>query len=346
MRNDLHHPTTSRLTLEKIAELAGVSRSTASRVLRNHGSVSQRARERVLQVVQETGFQPNAAARSLAGHHTNIIGLFITEVSRHIFNDPYFGRLIEGVTQAANQLDQTLTLFLLHEEEDAASVTARVVKNPFVDGVLISNTAKDNPVVPQLLEHNMPFVVVGRHDDPSISYVDADNLGGAHTAVTYLIRQGYQRIGTLTGTMTNYSAIDRLQGYKDALRSRGRSVDQRLIHLGEFSSASGYHGTKKLLDNNVDAIFAASDAIALGAMDAINEAGLRVPDDVAIVGFDDLSFAAKMSPPLTTVRQSIGRSTRMAVSILLDIVANRDTSPHRISLPTEMVVRASTKGVG
>ena len=333
----------SKLTLEKIAELAGVSRSTASRVVRNHGSVSKRARERVMAIVEETGFQPNAAARSLAGHRTNIIGFFISEISRFIFNDPYFGRLVEGVTAAANEADQTLTLFLLHDENDSTRMTTRILQNQLVDGIVISNTLKDNPVIPQLIEKKLPFVVVGRHEDPTVSYVDADNVGGAYTAVSHLMRLGYQRIGTLTGTMTNYSAIDRLQGYKDAHRTRGKEVNPNFIYLGDFNETSGYDGTKQLLRHKVDAIFAASDAIAVGALRAIKDAGLRIPEDVAVIGFDDLPFASTTNPPLTTVRQSIRQTGNMAVDILLDIVTNKDTQPHRISLPTELVIRSSTR---
>lgn len=333
----------SALTLEQIAELAGVSRSTASRVLRNKGSVSKRARESVLRVVEETGYRPNAAARSLAGHRTNIIGFaIIFEVSRHVFNDPYFGRLVEGITQASNECEQTLTLFLLHDEEDAEQMTTRILQNPLVDGLVISNTVKDNPVIERLIENDMPFVVVGRHENPQVNYVDADNRAGAYTAVNHLIRLGYKRIGKLTGTMNNYSAIDRLQGYKDALRARGREVDSNLIYYGEFVEESGYDGAKKLLQHNVDAIFAASDAIAIGALRAIQEAGLSVPDDIALIGFDDLDFTLKTSPPLTTVRQSIRQSGKLAVNILLDIVADKNSNPQRISLPTELVIRNST----
>lgn len=335
----------NKLTLEKIAELAGVSRSTASRVMRKQGSVSKTARERVLAVVEETGFQPNAAARSLAGSSTNIIGFVISEVSRHIFNDPYFGRLIEGVTQTANGFDQTLTLFLIHDEQDVPRMTTRILQNQLVDGIVVSNTIKDNPIIPSLLKNNMPFVVVGRHEDPRVSYVDADNLGGAYSAVSHLVRVGYKRIGTLTGTMTNYSAIDRLEGYKNALQARGREINEQHIYRGEFTQLSGYDGAKHLLSKNVDAIFAASDAIASGALEAINEAGLRVPDDIGLIGFDDLPFAAGTNPSLTTVRQSIRQAGSMAVEILLDIVANNDALPHRISLPTELVIRSSTRSL-
>lgn len=333
----------TKLTLEDIAERAGVSRSTASRALRNQGSVSQRARDRVLRVVEETGFRPNPAARSLTGHRTNIIGFFITEVSHYVLQDPYFGRLIEGVTQSANERDQTLILFLQHDVNDIDRMTARILQNPLVDGLVISSTLIDNPIVPQLLDNNVPFVIVGRHEDPRVSYVDVDNHASAFTAVSYLFRQGCRRIGTVTGSMSNYSAIDRLQGYRDAHRAYGATVDDSLVYLGDYLESSGYIGTRQLLRRNVDAIFAASDAIALGALDAIHEAGLRVPDDIALIGFDDLPFAASAEPPLSTVRQPIQQTGKVAVEILLDLVGNPTSSPQRVSLPTELIVRASSE---
>lgn len=329
------------LTLEKIADLAGVSRSTASRVLRKQGSVSQRARESVMRVVEETGFQPNAAARSLAGHRTNIISLYISEVFSAVFNDPYFGRLIEGVSLASNQADQTLTLFLLHDEGDAERTADRIAKNPLVDGVIISNTDTTSPIIPRLLERNMPFVVVGRHEDPRVSFVDSDNLGGAYMAITHLIRQGYSHIGTITGPMTNPSAIDRLEGYKDAHQAKGRVINEDLIYYGTFTKDSGYDGAKVLLKEKVDAIFAASDSIAIGALEAILEAGLRVPEDVAVIGFDDLPFARFLDPPLATVRQSIRQAGKTAVDLLLTTVADPQKPVERVVLPTDLVLRRS-----
>jgi LacI family transcriptional regulator len=331
----------TNLTLEKIAELAGVSRSTASRVVRNQGSVSAKARANVQRIIQETGYQPNAAARSLAGHRTDIIGFVILEIFRYIFNDPYFGRLVEGVTQEANNQDQTLTLFLLHEANDIARLTTRILQNPFVDGLVISSTIIDNPIIPRLLERNLPFVILGRHENSQVSYVDTDNVGGAYTAVSHLLRLGYQRVGTITGTMNNYSAIDRLEGYKNAHRDLRQEIKPEFIHIGTYMEESGYAGMKQLLKQEVDAVFAASDSIAIGAMKAIHEVGLRIPEDVAIVGFDDLSFAAKANPPLTTIRQTIRQIGQLAVDTLMALVENKEMPPRRVSLPTELVIRGS-----
>ena len=331
----------SKITLKEVAEMAGVSRSTASRVLRKQGSVSKKARENVLRIVDQTGFQPNAAARSLAGVRTNVIGLFITEISRHIFNDPYFGRLIEGVAQTSNQMEQTLTLFLLYDDNDATRMTERILQNPLVDGLIISSTNVDNPLVDRLLERELPFVVVGRHENPRVSYVDTDNVNGAFAAVNHLFRQGYRRIGTITGTLSNYSAIDRLEGYRKAHAAWGHDVDESLIYEGAFVEMRGYEGMKSLIEKKVDAVFAASDMIANGALIALSEAGLRVPEDIAIVGFDDLPLAINTNPPLTTIRQTIRQTGKHAVETLLDLVGDESMPPRRTYLPTELVIRSS-----
>jgi LacI family transcriptional regulator len=181
-------------------------------------------------------------------------------------------------------------------------------------------------------------------------------------AVSHLIRLGYERVGTITGTMTNYSAVDRLEGYKQAHRDLGREIksgfiyhgdykkDRRdwqqdatsnLVYYGEYIEMSGYEGMKQLLKQNVDAVFAASDSIAIGAMKAIHEAGLRIPDDVAIVGFDDLPFATQVSPSLTTIRQTIRQTGQIAVDTLMALVENKEMPPRRVSLPTELVIRSS-----
>lgn len=334
----------SKLTLEKIAELAGVSRSTASRVLRNQGSVSRRARQRVLEIVEETGYQPNAAARLLAGQRTNIIGLVIAEPSQSLFTDPYFPRVIQGVTQATNQYNQTLSLFLFHTKEDESRLSNKILHNQMVDGIIITGTHMDDPLLPKLIESDLPFVMIGYHDDPQVNFIDSDNISGAYTAVTYLVRLGYERIGHITGHMNNQAARNRLQGYRNGLRDRGRAIVEELIVFGDYSEISGYDGMRNLLKHNVDAVFVASDSMAMGTIRAVHDAGLRVPEDVAVVGFDDLPVALRSEPQLTTIRQPIRRTGSMAVEMLLDVLDNGAHPARRITLPTELIVRASCGG--
>lgn len=333
-----------RLTLEQIAKQSGVSRSTVSRVVRNHESVSPAVRQRVIEVIKETGYQPNAAARSLAGQRTNVIGLVIAESAQSLFTDAYYPMLIQGVTQATNDYEQTLTLFLFHNRADEEKLSPRLIRNQLVDGLIVTGTRIDDPLVPRLLKSDVPFVLVGRHEDPRVNFIDVDNVAGSQAAVSYLTRLGHSRIGIITGTMQNRSAIDRCEGYKQALRSRGIPIDDRIVVEGNFTEHSGFVGMNRLIEQNVDAVFVSSDGMAIGALRAAREAGKAVPADIAIVGFDDLPTSGNTQPPLTTVRQSVRRMGAMAVETLLDILESGQQPSRRISLPTELIVRATCGG--
>lgn len=334
----------TRLTLESIAELAGVSRSTVSRVVNNHVSVRPEVRERVLAVIEQTGYQPDPAARRLAGQRANIIGLVIAEPAQSLFADPYFPRLIQGITQACNPQDLTLSLFLFHTKEEEANLYPKILHNNLFDGLVIAGMHVDDPLVSQLIENDIPFVTVGRHESPKVNYIDTDNMAGSHTAVTHLIRLGRQRIGHITGHLNNRASLDRQDGYLNALRDRGRAIDPTLIERGDYTEASAYEAMHRLLAKNVDAVFVASDSMALGALRALREANVKVPDDIAIVGFDDLPPATLSVPPLTTVRQPIRRVGILAVETLLDILDNGLEPARRVILPTELVVRETCGG--
>jgi len=174
-----------------------------------------------------------------------------------------------------------------------------------------------------------------------ISYVDVDNQSGAREAVAYLFRQGYRRVGTITGPWNMIAGADRRDGYAAALRDHGVAMDPELMAEGDFTEAGGYLAMQRLLPRQPEAVFAASDMMAVGALRAMREAGLRVPDDVALVGFDDMPFSGQLDPPLTTVRQPIHRTGVVAVQMLIDLIERPDSQPRRIILSTELVVRAS-----
>lgn len=332
----------STLTLEKIAELAGVSRSTVSRVVRNHKSVRDEVRERVLQVIEETGYQPNAAAQMLAGQRTNIIGLVITEPTSAIFTDTYYLQIIQGVTRQSNQQNQTLTLFLSHDKSEEPLLIKRVIHNQLIDGLIVCGTRLGDQLVPALLKSTVPFVVIGPHEESMVSLVDIDNFGAAKEIVTHLIELGKKRIGTIAGPTDHPSALKRLDGYKEALSEAGHSVNDELIAVADhFVEASGYELASQMIAQNVDAIFAASDSLALGAMRALKEKGLSVPKDVAIVGFDDIKEAAMAQPALTTIRQNILDASTQSVKMLLEIIEHKDRPVKQIYLPTKLVVRQS-----
>ena len=332
-------------TLEQIAKAAGVSRSTVSRVINNEPNVSAAVRERVWRVVNEMGYHPNAAARTLAGRRTRTLGIVIPQAVNTVFSDPYFSRVLHGIADAAN--DQQYHLFLAMippDQED--DFYRRSLRSQMLEGVLIVSAFLDNTVIPRLHRDGVPFVVIGRH--PSISevnYVDVDNVHGALMAVEHLLRLGRRRIATITGRMNMVAGVDRLEGYKTALRRNGHLVDDGLIVEGDFTEAGGYLAMQQLLKQEPDAVFAANDLTAIGALRALHEANRRVPEDIAIVGFDDAQVAAYSTPPLTTVRQPIYKLGRTAAELLFRLLDGGTQGPLRAVLPTELVIRASCGSV-
>jgi LacI family transcriptional regulator len=329
------------MNLEQIAKLSGVSRSTVSRVINNDPHVSGGTREKVLQVVKRANYTPNAAARGLAAGRTWVLGLVIPMGVATLFTDPYFPVLIQGVSSACNAREYSVMLWLAEPEYERRQIR-QIMYSGLVDGVIISSMLLNDSLVQALLEGDRPFILVGRHPtDSRANYVDADNAGGAREAVTHLLRLGRTRVATITGPQNMIAGADRLAGYRAALRDRGSALNPDLIASGDFSEVGGYRAMQQLLPHQPDAVFAASDMMALGALRAVREAGLRVPEDVALVGFDDAPQAALAEPSLTTVRQPVYRLGAMAVDSVLDLIDYQDSSPRRIVLPTELVVRAS-----
>lgn len=331
-------------SLEDIALKAGVSRSTVSRVINNEPHVSEKTRRRVMAVIEREGFAPNPAARALVTQRTKVIGVVIPVRPFVIFEDAfYFPTLLHGVSRVSNERDYAMLLWLGQSDEDEKRFYQRISSNRLVDGVVIASATHDNPLVAHFFEMNVPFVLVERpaHHQDQISYVTIDNVEAASDAVSHLISVGRRRVGSITGSLVNTDGIDRVEGYKRALHAARLPVDESLIVEGNFTYRSGYMGMKILLARSVDAVFAASDVTARGALQALHEAGVRVPDDVAVVGFDDLPTAVQVRPRLTTVRQPIEEKGASAAALLLDMLETNTYEPRRVVLPTQLIVRES-----
>ena len=339
-------PSHRSLSLEDIAAKAGVSRSTVSRVVNNEPHVSEKTRRKVLAVIDQLGYTPNPAARALVTQRTNVIGVVIPVVPIAVFEDPYyFPTLLQGISKAASARDVAMLLWLTQSDEDEERLHKRIVGNRLMDGVILASATMDAPLIDHFLATNLPFVLVERpnHHHDRISFVSIDNVAAACEAVTHLIRLGRQRIGTITGNLAITDGIDRLEGYRRAMRDAGLPVDEDLIAVGQFTHRSGYEGMRQLLAQNVDAVFAASDITARGALEALREAQRCVPDDVALVSFDDLPTAVQVLPPLTTVHHPIEEKGALAASILLDQIErgpDENAARHAL-LPTALVIRES-----
>jgi len=331
-------------TLEDVARLVGVSRSTVSRVINNHPNVRPEVRERVWKVIREVGYQPHAAARSLVTRRTQIIGMVIPEAVTTLFTDPFFPLLLRGATGACNAHQYQLMLSLFTAYANQQDIYRRVLRSGYLDGVVVASASLNDPLIPNLLRDGIPFVSVGRHPDERVNYVDVDNVGGARMAVEHLIRLGHQRIATITGPLDMVAGQDRLNGYRQALQARGIPVEEELIAEGDFTESGGMAAMQRLLPASPSAVFVASDTMAIGALKALRQAGRPVPQDIALVSFDDIPIASAIDPPLTTVRQPIERLGSMAIEVLLSVIEgpSEEGAPvHRIVLPTELVIRAS-----
>jgi LacI family transcriptional regulator len=271
-----------------------------------------------------------------------MIGLVLPRSVSAFFTDPYFPHLTQGIAQACNQHNFTLGLFLIGSKEDEEQIIPRVSRRGFLDGILLQTGQLGEQLIDRLLNSRIPLVIVGRpaHAD-GVSYIDVDNTDAAYNAVSHLVRLGYQRIASITGPANNTTSIDRQEGYRRALAERGRTLDDALLAEGDFTEASGYYAMQRLLPAKPEAVFAASDIMAVGAMRAVREAGLRIPDDVAFVGFDDLPLAPLANPPLTTVRQPVNQFGSAAVEILVDLIENGIRPPRRVMMVTELVIRES-----
>ncbi len=334
--------TDPNLTLEEIARLSGVSRSTVSRVINQHPNVSEDVRQRVLTIIQETGYHPNLAARTLASKRSWMIGLVLPRSVSSFFADPYFPRLAQGIAQACNQYEYTLGLFLVESKEDEETIYPRISRKGLLDGVLIQSGQIGDQLIDRLIDSNLPLVVAGRpFKTEDVSYIDIDNVAAAYNAVSHLIRLGYQRIATIAGLPGSTVSIDRKEGYLKALAGRGRNVDKTLIVDSDFTEAGGFYAMQQLLPAKPDAVFAASDLMAIGAMRAAREAGLSIPGDIAFVGFDDIPPATQHDPQLTTVRQPIVQFGFNAVEILIDLIENGIEPARHIVMETELVIRDS-----
>ncbi len=329
----------SKVDLQKIATLAGVSRSTVSRVINDQPNVNPQVRQRVLQIVRETGYQPNAAARSLRNKPSDIIGLVLNNTIGGLFTDPYFPALTQGVYQACSRYNKTLALFL---EGDPEVIFPRLKRRGHLDGILLQVSTADDCLIKKMQQSGIPFLVLGRPAVPEVSYIDVDNVSGSYQATLHLIRQKRQRIAAITASLATTTGADRKAGYCRALRERDLPYRPELVAEGDFSEERAYQLMLGLLQHHPDAVFCASDSMARAAARAVLESGLSIPQDVAVVGYDDLPPAVSASPLLTTVRQPISNMGLAAVEILLDRIAHPQQPVQRVVMNVELVVRELT----
>ena len=329
-----------RPTLERVALRAGVSRATVSRVVNGSTTVSPEIREVVLRVVHELGYVPNHAARSLVTQRTGSIALVLPEAATRVFSDDqFFPGVIRGVSQELEAADQQLVLMIAGSPASHDRVEKYALAR-HVDGVLVASMHGADPLPMALQRMGIPIVASGRPLGRStVPYVDVDSVGGSRAAVRHLLDLGRTRVATIAGPQDMVAGIDRLAGYRLELSESGGRTN---IAVGDFTRDSGAVAMAQLLadDPRLDAVFVASDLMAHGALRTLAKAGRRVPEDVALVGFDNFEMAQYTEPPLTTVAQPITEVGRRLARQVLRLVAGEEVEP-TVVLPTSLVLRES-----
>jgi LacI family transcriptional regulator len=332
------------VTIRDVARLAGVSVATVSRVLNASAPVREATRARVLEVAKDLRFSPNSAARSLSRQRAGALGVILPDLYGEFFSE-----LLRGIDQEAQRAHHSLLVSSSHHDSRGIGVAVRAMRGR-VDGLMVMAPDVSAPLLAEVLPHGVPTVLLnGPAVDADVYEITVDNFGGARDMTRHLIALGHERIGFIAGAVCNHEASERERGHLAALYEADRTVDPAFNVRGDFNEDGGWRAARELmaLRNPPSVIFAANDAMAVGMLSALREAGLSVPGDVAVVGFDDIPVARFLNPPLTSVRVGIAALGERAASVLLTALAERSPPPRpsqRVVLPAELVIRDSCGG--
>jgi len=331
--------TTKNSTIFDVASEAGVSYATVSRVINNDPHVKAETRQRIMSTMERLGYVVNRQARSLAGGRSQMIGLLVPDLETG-----YIGEIIRGIDTELEISQYDIVLYTTHRREAKEAGYVASLAQGVVDGLLLVLPRNPLNFLDSLRQRHFPHVLIDHQGvDDQGPAVGATNWQGAYTATEYLIKLGHKRIGFITGWMDLGCARDRLAGYKSALRTYHLPVDENLIYEGDFHQPSGYEGASAFvkLPDPPTAIFASNDVMAMGAIEAVRVHGLHISNDMSILGFDDIPQVVNLHPRLTTVRQPLEQMGRVAAQMLMDFLKAPQKIPHRIELPTELIVRDS-----
>ena len=335
----------TRVTSQDVADAAGVSRTTVSLVLNDVKGIkiSEDTRQRVIRAAKELGYVPDAAARALASRRSQIIGLVLVRSAKHITSDAFLTQVLENLLDVVHEHDLRLLIDII-EPQHQKEAYLHLARSKHIDGLILSGPRFDDEALSALEDHDFPTVLMGQLPGTGLCSVDVDNRKAACGAVEHLIQLGHQRVACITNAPPLYTAAtDRLNGYKDALASQGIPYKESIIKYGEFSMQSGYQRMQELLasQEKFSAAFIGSDQVAIGAVAAIREKKLRVPEDIAVVGFDDLPVALYNCPPLTTVHIPVPQLARQASEYLINMLSGNPITKEQIILDTHLVIRGS-----
>ena len=326
-----------KATVYTVAEHAGVSIATVSRTLAGSRKVAPSTRQRVMQAIEDLNFEPNPSARRLAYKKTETIALVFPDIS-----GPFYSTVIRGVEQAAGRRDHNVLIYGTHGKEGSGRYLRTLSSK--VDGLIIMPRSVDEESLWSLERQGVPFVLLGHSNGQmQCSAIAVNNEAGAYKAATHLLQHGHQRIGIITGPEDSPDNRGRLQGYRKALLAGGISIPQTMLVSANFKYEEGRNAIHRLLEatSPPTAVLAANDEMAIGALDAALQKGLRVPEDIAVIGFDDIQMAALTRPAWTTVRQPMQLLGEAAVTLLFERLQNPEALSREELLETELVIRQS-----
>jgi LacI family transcriptional regulator len=329
------------VTIMDVAQEAGVSYATVSRVVNNKGYIKPETRERVMRAVTRLGYVVNQQARSLASGRSQVVGLLVPGLET-----AYIGEIIRGIDEELAGASYDLMLYTAHRRRTRESAYVATLTQGMADGLLLVLPRDPGAYLETLRRRGFPYVLIDHQGiDDAGPAVGATNRQGGYDATNHLIELGHRRIGFITGSLDLGCSNDRLAGYHAALSEFGLSTDPQLVREGDFTQPAGYRAARELLTLPVppSAIFASNDLMAFGVMEAARVRGLRIPEDISIIGFDDIPQAIHVHPPLTTIRQPLEQMGRLAARMLLRQIDDRRQLAERMDLPTELIVRESCR---
>ena len=329
----------SHITLKDIGKQVGVSATTVSRALNNKPDISYETKKKIKEVAERLGYSPNALARSLKAKKTGSIGVLIGDIA-----DPFFAPIVKGVENTARKMGYNIILCDTGEEYEQEKIALQTMLEKRVDGLLITPSQTEYNDILELKRRKIPFVLVGRHFDLVESdYVITDDIKGAFLATDYLIKKGHKKILFINGPTYISSAKERLVGYKRALQEHAILFDSSLVREGALEMEDGYRIMKQVLSTGTKftAVFAYCDFVILGVMKALEEAKLKIPEDIAVVGYDNVAFARFLRVPLTTVHIPKYELGKEAMKLLKKKIEGEIKEPRAVILQTELVIRKS-----
>jgi LacI family transcriptional regulator len=332
-------------TIKDIARVAGVSVTTVSRALNGYSDVSEKTRQKVIRVAEELNYSPNTLARSLVMNKSNTIGLLVSGLSKSSAKDNFTFEVLSGINDYAGKSDYDLVLFSTNSSKQREKTYTQLCRERRVDGVIVSGIRTDDPYLKEVIESNIPCVLIDiPFESETIGYVTTNNVSGAKCAVEHLIELGHRNIAMINGHEYAFVSERRLEGYKEALQENGLVFNPEWILNGEFSEEIAEERAEELLKANpeITAIFCASDLMAIGVIKTAKRLQLNIPEDLAIIGYDDIMLASHITPSITTIAQNKFQMGYEAAKLLISILEGK-TEGHVIELETELKVRDTTK---